>query len=159
MAQALGLHKAHLQDPENNVLIRRKARLFATIYVADKMLSLRLGRASLIRDEEVPHDIRMLMRGVNTAPYRLPMQWLELARIQGMVYDQLYSPRALQQTREVKKTLATALLQKVDAMMSQKCEIKVRRSSSRPHQEQLLTRSQCNRKSSIKRYVNRPGMK
>ena len=40
-----------MQDLESSDAARRRVRLFAIIYMNDKMLSLRLGRASMIRDE------------------------------------------------------------------------------------------------------------
>ncbi|CAG9998254.1 unnamed protein product [Clonostachys byssicola] len=123
MAQALGLHKACLQDPETNIATRRKARLFAIIFSADKALSLRLGRASVIRDEEIPVNLRMLLRGVNTAPSPIPYQWLAFSHTQGLVYDQLYSPRAMQQTPEVKQSVAKALLESVETLMSERNEV------------------------------------
>ena len=140
MSQALGFHKAYLQDPEHVVPTRRKARLFVLIYISDKMLSLRLGRASMIRDEELPLDLRTLLNGVNTAPFKFPFQWLAFSRAQGLVYDQLYSPRALQQPLEVKQSIARALLEEVDQLMADECEIKVRGLRSR----HLWQRSQSN---------------
>lgn len=126
MSQSLGFHKACIQDPERSVATRRKARLFVILYVADKMLSLRLGRGSMIRDEEVPLDYKVMLNGVNTAPYKYVPYWVGFARIQGLVYDRLYSPKALQCSQENRHAQAMELLNEMDTLVSEKCEIKVR---------------------------------
>ena len=125
MAQALGLHKACLRSCHDDVLARRKARLYVSIFLVEKMLSLRLGRASILRDEELPSDLRMLLLGVNTAPFQIPFRELAFAHVQSLVYDRLYNPRGLQQSTAVKKTIAAELLCQVKDLMSEDCEVKV----------------------------------
>jgi hypothetical protein len=74
-----------------------KLRLFWSVYCLDKGLSLRLGRASTIQDYDISLtptfnriDIAELWKSIYTL-------WITLARIQGKVYELLYSPAALRQ--------------------------------------------------------------
>lgn len=125
MSQALGFHKAAMEDTGSECL-RRKARLFAVIYMADKMLSLRLGRGSMLRDEEVPLDAKAMLKLVNTAPIKLLPVWLSFARVQGLVYDKLYSPEALRQTPHIIEERAWALVRESDDLLNEDCHINVR---------------------------------
>lgn len=83
-------------DPPN--VLETKPVLFWTIYSLDKALSLRLGRSSSIQDYDIT-----VSSDINLGPsvselwgsvYKL---WIRLARIQGRVYELLYSPAALAQ--------------------------------------------------------------
>ncbi|KAF2260489.1 hypothetical protein CC78DRAFT_536366 [Lojkania enalia] len=70
--------------------------LFWTIYVTDKTMSLLLGRASSLQDFEI--DARY--PAVSNDPTRHPwdksfIMGIKIARIQGQIYDRLYSPAAL----------------------------------------------------------------
>lgn len=77
-----------------------KAGLFWSIYCLDKALSLRLGRASSIQD----YDISLSMdfdAGYVVEPWiTIYPLWMRLARIQGKVYESLYSPAALSQPED-----------------------------------------------------------
>lgn len=61
-----------------------ETQLFWTMYKMEKSLALRLGRASTIRDSDIT---------LRTDPDE--PRFIELGRIQGSVYDRLYSPGAL----------------------------------------------------------------
>ena len=74
-----------------------KLRLFWSVYCLDKGLSLRLGRASIIQDYDISSvptfnqvDLSELWKSIYTL-------WIVLSRIQGDIYELLYSPRALRQ--------------------------------------------------------------
>ena len=73
----------------------------------EKGLSLRLGRASHIRDEDItlawesdPIDIRA-------------------ARIQGKVYDQLYSPSGLSRTQNERVVIAESLVEELRSLIEE----------------------------------------
>lgn len=127
MSQALGFHKAATQDVASETL-RRHARLFAVVYMTDKMLSLRLGRGSMIRDEEVPIGVQTMLKWVNTAPNKVPPGWVSFSRLQGLVYARLYSPEALQQPAQVREGTARDLIRQSDDILDGCCEINVRHS-------------------------------
>jgi hypothetical protein len=77
-----------------------KINLFWTIYSIDKALSLRLGRAATIQDYDISVPITPYIFG-NVEPWStIYTLWIHHARIQGNVYEQLYSPKALNQPEE-----------------------------------------------------------
>jgi hypothetical protein len=89
MCQTLGLHRKH-----NN---RNEGYVFWLVYYIDKALSLLLGRLSTLQDI----DIAVGYPEISTNPEQ--QKWdmqnrllMELSRIQGRVYWQLYSNTALQ---------------------------------------------------------------
>lgn len=125
MSQALGYHKTAAQDNESEIL-RRQTRVFAVIHITDKMLSLRLGRGSMIPGEEVPLDAKKMLKWVNTAPNKIPPVWLSFSRLQGLVYARLYSPEALQQPAQVREARARDLVRESDGILDQSCEVNVR---------------------------------
>lgn len=63
----------------------------------DRALSLRLGRAATIPDYDV--DVPVSFENADIAePWKTAyLLWIELATIQGLVYEKLYSPAALRQ--------------------------------------------------------------
>ncbi|KAK6224272.1 fungal specific transcription factor [Colletotrichum tabaci] len=106
MTQTLGCHSiaaiAH-EAPQNKY---GKIKIFWLIYVIEKGLSLRLGRSSTIRDNEVT----VPRPQADTHGYSDPTlmclfpECTRLATLQGMVYDQIYSPASLCQPQEDRHT-------------------------------------------------------
>ncbi|KAL3470426.1 hypothetical protein BJX99DRAFT_49709 [Aspergillus californicus] len=97
LCQALGYHQrsslegASMQEQETQLA------LFWSIYSMDRALSLRLGRAATIPDYDI--DLPTSFEAFDLAePWKTVFSlWLELARIQGLVYEKLYSPAGLRQ--------------------------------------------------------------
>ncbi|OLN93247.1 putative transcriptional regulatory protein C11D3.07c 3 [Colletotrichum chlorophyti] len=118
MSQTLGMHSvvamAH-EDPQIRIF---KIKLFWLIYVQDKGLSLRLGRSSTIRDNDVTvspitFDSRSEM-GMLGQLHKMT----ELARMQGMIYDQIYSPAALIQPQAIRTARARRLASELEALIT-----------------------------------------
>jgi len=84
LCQRLGYHRLHASKDNDTALRAAQERLFWIVYQIDKGLSLRLGCASNIRDTEI-----------TLLPDRNEPRSTRLARIQGKVYDHLYSPAGL----------------------------------------------------------------
>ncbi|KAK4220323.1 fungal-specific transcription factor domain-containing protein [Rhypophila decipiens] len=90
------LHPSQPMTPlESQISIQQKQSLFWAVYIADKGLALRLGRASTIQDYDVTvpypasegrssNPIAMFLRG-----------WVLVANVQGRIYEQLYCPEAI----------------------------------------------------------------
>lgn len=72
--------------------------LFWTVYVMERGLSFRLGRASHIRDEEI------------TLPIHPSALKIRAAMMQGKVYDQLYSPVGLSRSQNERTHIAQSLV-------------------------------------------------
>lgn len=87
----------------------RKLRLFWTIYCLNKALSLRLGRASVIQDYDISLTPGVEDLGIEGAWKEVFPLWIRLAKIQGKVYELLYSPAALAQSEGERVAQAQAL--------------------------------------------------
>lgn len=73
----------------------------------EKGLSLRLGRASHIRDEDI------------TLAWESDPKDIRAARIQGKVYDQLYSPSGLSRTQNERVVIAQSLVQELRSLIDE----------------------------------------
>ncbi|KAI8188592.1 hypothetical protein K4K48_006462 [Colletotrichum sp. SAR 10_66] len=109
MSQTLGMHSIVAMANDDAETKREKLKLFWMIYMHEKGLSLRLGRSSTIRDSDVTVPSLAPNPRADTAIFGQLQKWTELARIQGMVYDQIYSPAALIQPQAVRTARARRL--------------------------------------------------
>ncbi|KAF2447202.1 hypothetical protein P171DRAFT_384374 [Karstenula rhodostoma CBS 690.94] len=102
----LGYNRYQPYAEQTNMLCLAQECLFWAVYRLDKGMSLRLGRSSTIRDEDISISPIPDDPGVRTA------------RIQGRAYDELYSPKGLlrEETERayVAESLATELQQCID---------------------------------------------
>lgn len=73
-----------------------KPALFWFAYMLDRGLALRLGRASAIQDYDITRPRTMGRRTGMPDQWREAMDlWIAHAEVQGLAYEQLYSPAAL----------------------------------------------------------------
>jgi Fungal specific transcription factor domain len=95
----LGYHRRQPKSGKNDDQSSQEQRLFWTVYAIEKGISLRLGRSSNIRDGEItlPFDPDSESRSI------------KLGRINGMIYDQLYSPVGLARLEDERSYTAEAL--------------------------------------------------
>lgn len=118
MIQALGLQHNVPAGTERPEVKAQKRSLFWTIYMTEKMLSLRLGRSSTFRDQ----DITLARPGRERGPSgsflaELAPSWINIASIQGRIYDDIYSPGALMQPPHIRTSRARALAAELKAAM------------------------------------------
>lgn len=116
LCQTLGYHRLRLPRENDQPLRASQERLFWIVYKVEKALALRLGRSSHIRDTEI------------TLPFdpEEPRS-TKLARIQGKVYDQLYSPVGLSRLDDERGYMAEALARELRDLIDQtRVEILVR---------------------------------
>jgi hypothetical protein len=110
ISHVLGFHRDVPLKPESAETRRRRVRIFWCIYAIERMLCLRLGRPPSIRDGDITVPIP---RGEwdKTAGDLLPVlpKWIDIATIQGRVYDQIYSYGALLQSETVRAERARVL--------------------------------------------------
>lgn len=113
-----GLHryKPLAGDAENNV----KRLLFWYTYALDKGLSLNFGRAPTFSDLDITIDYPEFPAD---GMHALGLVWLELARIQGRIYDNLYSAQGQRETQERRTALATTLYGELERL---RIDLKVR---------------------------------
>ncbi|KAF2759746.1 hypothetical protein EJ05DRAFT_498949 [Pseudovirgaria hyperparasitica] len=114
-ALSMGWHRMSEDDTDQQR--RRKAQIFWYIYVMDRSISLRFGRAAILQD----YDIDVDLPDYGSSPVaqystKVVCLWIRTARVQGRVYEQLYSPAALKQSREVQKNHAKLLLHEIETV-------------------------------------------
>lgn len=111
----MGFHSVPALARDDAETRERKIRLFWTIYIHEKGLSLRLGRSSTIRDSEITIR-RPNLDSSDTINCGWMPKWIEFARLQGMVYDQLYSPSVLRLSQATRITRARQLASDLEAL-------------------------------------------
>ncbi|PKY03827.1 fungal-specific transcription factor domain protein [Aspergillus campestris IBT 28561] len=95
LCQALGYHRSSSMEHDTKSIKEKKIRLFWSVYCLDKPLALRLGRASTFQDYDISLPWTIELEGIAEPWGRVYQLWIKLARIQGQIYEQLYSPAAL----------------------------------------------------------------
>ncbi|KAH8690118.1 hypothetical protein BGW36DRAFT_390242 [Talaromyces proteolyticus] len=99
LCQTLGYHRlSPRMEGMDQSSQEAQNRLFWTIYKIDKGLSLQLGRPSNMRDDEI-----------TLLPDTPEPLYTRLGRIQGKVYDQLYSPVGLSRPSHERGNIAQTL--------------------------------------------------
>ena len=102
----------------------RKINLFWFLYTMDKGLCLRLGRASCIQDYDIAVPIPVLGTDETFKNGNGMLQfWIKLAGIQGRVYEDLYSPRALKQPRASRVAKADLIVADIRQMWAEHDQI------------------------------------
>jgi hypothetical protein len=106
----------------------QKTRLFWSVYTIEKMLALRLGRSSTIRE----NDISVPKIGHENSPHAIINQispiWIAISDLQGRVFDELYSPGSLAQPGHVRTSKARALAEEAGRLLQAQDYIQVRES-------------------------------
>lgn len=95
MCQRLGLIRETLSKPETREEKQRRGKIVCWIHMLDKMLSMRLSRPSLIRVGEITLNFEALETTGSDGLPPILSKWTNFCDLQGRVYDDLYSPRAL----------------------------------------------------------------
>ncbi|RSM07718.1 hypothetical protein CDV31_008498 [Fusarium ambrosium] len=114
LGQEIGMNSSLTTSSEVAEERRYKNRLFWAMYCLEKSISLRLGRCSTIRDHDV--TIPQPIAEQRTSPdwYNSLPEGIELSRLFGMAFDDLYSPSALVQPIPVRRSRAKALAAKME---------------------------------------------
>ncbi|CAO2653775.1 Nn.00g031860.m01.CDS01 [Neocucurbitaria sp. VM-36] len=114
LCQNLGYHRINTMMNDTHEERKSKIHMFWMIYLFDKTLSLRLGRASIIQDWDI--SLPFLTPGDNTdqdESNRMLAYWVKVARVQGQTYEKLFCPAAFLKTPAERTRIAVEL---VDAM-------------------------------------------
>jgi hypothetical protein len=112
LCQNLGYHRLSSMKDDSEEERSAKLHVFWFIYLIDKTLSLRLGRASAIQDWDM--DVPFPVPDV-TSPAGMPkgteMQqyWIKVAQIQGQTYERLFAPAAFLKSEEERNQTAIEL--------------------------------------------------
>lgn len=122
MSQALGLHSSRALSTEPDKA-QRKIHLFWAVYVLEKSVSLRLGRSSTIRDQDITVPRPLMDRMMSSLAYNRMPDWIDVASFHGRVYDDLYSANALAQPPSVRASRANSLGSELKQMIASRDEL------------------------------------
>lgn len=112
LCQTLGYHRRSSMKDDTEEERSAKLHVFWFIYLIDKTLSLRLGRASAIQDWDMdvpypvpdPTDPAGMPKGTEMQVY-----WIKVAQIQGQTYERLFAPAAFLKSEEERNQIAVEL--------------------------------------------------
>lgn len=111
--QEMGYHRYQTFQNDDQEERNSKVNLFWMIYMFDKQLSLRLGRASVIQDWDIalplitptPTPAAMTLGASEMMTY-----WIKVAKVQGQTYEKLFSPAAFLKSPEDRTRTAIELV-------------------------------------------------
>ncbi|KAJ3544223.1 hypothetical protein NM208_g3173 [Fusarium decemcellulare] len=120
LAQAMGIHDGASMASEPTEEKEYRIRIFWALYCLEKATSLRLGRSSTIRDDDVTVP-RPLPEQMMKSPWqRMLLDSIEISNLYGRVFDHLYSPSARMQLASVRTSRARALAEELERKMASK---------------------------------------
>jgi hypothetical protein len=123
--QALGLQHNKPAGIEGAEEEAQKRALFWTIYLTEKMLSLRLGRSSTFRDQDITLPRPSAGRPEDSFLAVLAPSWVNMASLQGRIYDDIFSPGALRQPPHIRTSRARDLAVELKAAMQHTRDVHV----------------------------------
>lgn len=129
MCITLGYHRDQPQQSEKKEARQRRIRLFWLVYMIDKMLSLRLSRPSLLRDGDItaPFPFEHYEDTVGECLNPVIPKWVKMSRLQGKVYDDIYSPGALLRPEALREARARELAAELHAVFDSRDPVEVSR--------------------------------
>ncbi|KAH7120471.1 hypothetical protein EDB81DRAFT_700705 [Dactylonectria macrodidyma] len=109
LCQTLGYHQSSSMKNDDAKTIRRKSFLFWNVYMIEKSLSLRLGRASTIPDWAVTVSIPGMEDFYPNPLSPYISLWIRTAKCQGSIYEILFSPNSVLQPDHVRESRVQSL--------------------------------------------------
>ncbi|KAL8871209.1 MAG: hypothetical protein Q9174_002911 [Haloplaca sp. 1 TL-2023] len=107
MALSAGYHRLQRRPGDNEGRLKRIT--FWSIYAMDRSMALSLGRAPNIQDFDIQTDRLAIPEDMDSAIGPMLVNWVEMAKLQGEIYHQLYSAHAQNQPLEGKVVAAKQL--------------------------------------------------
>ena len=101
MCHTLGYHRKSTIAHDDPVTANIKRHVFWQLYSMDKNLSLNLGRGSNFQDSDIDADFFTVSDNLTQRPWdMMALATILFAKVQGQVYDKLYSASALKSPHE-----------------------------------------------------------
>ncbi|KAL5318108.1 hypothetical protein ACEPPN_015213 [Leptodophora sp. 'Broadleaf-Isolate-01'] len=144
MVQTLGFHDRFSLPDDDAETKTYKIQLFWSIYVVEKGLSLQLGRSSTIRDIDITVPLPVQHSKLDFMFDSTSFRPIELSRLQGMVYDKIYSPGALMQPDIVRISRIKALVKDLESLAmfrQENPDTETRRANSGDSFREILNRA------------------
>jgi hypothetical protein len=112
LCQSLGYHRINTMVNDNPEDRQTKIHMFWMIYMLDKTLSLRLGRSSILQDWDIslPFNVSSDPNDKNPESSAMLSYWIKVARVQGLIYEKLFSPAAFLKSTEERTRIAIELV-------------------------------------------------
>jgi Fungal specific transcription factor domain len=106
LCQSLGYHREAEVARGSPELADSKRHVFWMLYMIDKIMSLNLGRASSFPDYDIDVEIFAINRDTRFCAWdQVLIAFIELCKLQGQMYDELYSARARRQLPEIRSRI------------------------------------------------------
>jgi hypothetical protein len=106
LCQSLGYHREAEVARGTVELADAKRHVFWMLYMIDKVMSLNLGRASSFPDHDIDVEIFAPKRDPRFSAWdKVLIAFIELCKLQGQMYDELYSARARRELPEVRSRM------------------------------------------------------
>ncbi|KAH8723661.1 fungal-specific transcription factor domain-containing protein [Phaeosphaeriaceae sp. PMI808] len=123
LCQNLGYHRYQTMKDDSEDERNSKIHIFWMIYVFDKTMSLRLGRASFIQDWDIslPFFADNVLPEEGTEGKDMLVYWIKVARIQGETYERLFSPAAFLRSTEERTQTASDLVNSLNQAWYERC--------------------------------------
>jgi hypothetical protein len=123
LCQNLGYHRYQTMLNDSKEERNEKVHMFWMIYMFDKTMSLRLGRASSIQDWDISLPFLMEKSDSQDGPDGMHMlaYWIKIARVQGQTYEKLFSPAAFLQSSEERTEVAIKLVNSMNQAWYERC--------------------------------------
>ena len=107
MCRSLGYHRI----PRSHLDASRERRAFWTTYILDKAVSLRIGRTSILQDCDISTELPPLPPEEDQRPWHsMYLSWISLAKLQGRIYQDLFTVQALADAPEARTERAQKLV-------------------------------------------------
>ncbi|KAH7071970.1 fungal-specific transcription factor domain-containing protein [Paraphoma chrysanthemicola] len=112
LCQSLGYHRWQTMKDDPVEERNKKVHIFWMIYMFDKTMSLRMGRASVIQDWDIslPYFTEAMVTPGGPDGKEMLAYWIKVARVQGQTYEKLFSPAAFLRSAEERARTAVDLV-------------------------------------------------
>ncbi len=122
LSMNLGYHRAETMENDTPQERKGKIHVFWMIYMFDKLLSLRLGRASMIQDWDISLPFVFSVDPTRLRTEGLLSYWVKISRIQGQTYEKLFSPAAFTKSPQERTRIAVDLVNAMNTAWSERAE-------------------------------------
>ncbi|USP78022.1 uncharacterized protein yc1106_05296 [Curvularia clavata] len=147
LCKSLGYHRFETMINDTEEDQRAKIDLFWLIFMFDKQLSLRLGRASTIQD----WDVSLPLPAAKKTPINsfeesnMICYWVKVAKIQGQVYEKLFSPVTYTKSPSARGQIARNLVDAMGSGLERKrlCKRDAFHESTEPERDRIAFQGQA----------------
>ncbi|KAK5941231.1 hypothetical protein PMZ80_006508 [Knufia obscura] len=102
-ATSLGYHRESSLKNDSPEVANEKRLVFWTYYIVDKNVSCSIGYSSTLQDYDIDIKYFTISSDPGIRPWdKAMLAMVEIARLQGLIYERLYSQQALNATSEAK---------------------------------------------------------